>query len=91
MGYDIDFRAAIAIEGLAQAARGAAFMVPGAVGVQEGGLIVLCGLYGVPADAALALSLLKRAADLCVGGPGLIAWHYLEASHFARRRASVPD
>jgi putative membrane protein len=83
MGYDVDFRTAIIIEGLAQAVRGAAFMVPGAVGVQEGGLIVLCGLFGIPAQSALALSLIKRAADIAIGGPGLVAWHALETSRFA--------
>ena len=56
MGYSISYSDAVAIESLAQAARGAAFVVPGAVGVQEGGLIVLCALFGVPANAALALS-----------------------------------
>lgn len=86
MGYDVDLRTAIIIEGLAQAARGAAFMVPGAVGVQEGGLIILCGLFGIPAQAALALSLIKRAADIAVGGPGLVAWHVLETSRLTKKR-----
>ena len=62
-------------------------MVPGAVGVQEGGLILLCGLFGIPAQSALALSLIKRAADLAVGGPGLIAWQVLEASRIGKRKA----
>ena len=86
MGYAIDLRTAIVIEGLAQAARGAAFMVPGAVGVQEGGLIILCGLFGIQAQSALALSLIKRAADIAVGGPGLIAWHVLETSRLAKKK-----
>ena len=55
------------IESLAQAVRGAAFAVPGALGAQEGGLIALCGLFDIPAEAALALSLVKRFADLGVG------------------------
>jgi putative membrane protein len=86
MGYDIELRTAIIIEGLAQAARGAAFMVPGAVGVQEGGLIILCGLFGIPPQSALALSLIKRAADIAVGGPGLAAWHVLETSRIAKKK-----
>jgi putative membrane protein len=89
MGYPIDYRSAVIIEGLAQAVRGAAFVVPGAVGVQEGGLILLCGLFGIPAQSALALSLIKRAADLGVGGPGLIAWQVLEASRIAKRKAAA--
>jgi putative membrane protein len=87
LGHVVDYRSALIIEGLAQAVRGAAFMVPGAVGVQEGGLIMLCGLFGIPAQSALALSLIKRAADLAVGGPGLIAWQVLEASRIGKRKA----
>jgi len=85
MGYAVSYADAVAIESLAQAARGAAFVVPGAVGVQEGGLIVLCALFGVPANAALALSLIKRAADLAVGIPGLIGWHTLETRRVAHK------
>jgi putative membrane protein len=85
MGYAVSYSAAISIEGLAQAARGAAFAVPGAVGVQEGGLILLCGLFGIPAQSALALSLIKRAADLGVGGPGLLIWQVLETSRLAKK------
>jgi putative membrane protein len=88
MGYDIPYSAAVSIEGLAQAARGAAFAVPGAVGVQEGGLILLCGLFGIPAQSALALSLIKRAADLGVGGPGLLIWQALETSRIAKKSAA---
>ena len=85
MGYHPTYAEAVAIESLAQAARGAAFVVPGAVGVQEGGLVVLCALFGIPAHSALALSLIKRAADIMVGVPGLVAWHALETRRFNRR------
>jgi putative membrane protein len=78
MGYPVGFGEAVVIESLAQAVRSAAFVVPGALGVQEGGLIALCAIFGIPAEAALALSLLKRAADLVVGAPGLLVWQALE-------------
>ncbi|KQO71815.1 hypothetical protein ASF27_15920 [Methylobacterium sp. Leaf102] len=78
MGYPVSFFEAVVIESLAQAVRGAAFAVPGALGAQEGGLIALCAIFGIPAEAALALSLVKRLADLLVGVPGLLAWHALE-------------
>jgi len=85
MGYHLTYADAVAIESLAQAARGAAFAVPGGVGVLEGGLVVLCALFGVPAHSALALSLIKRSADIMVGVPGLVAWHALETRHFTKR------
>ncbi|RVU21489.1 flippase-like domain-containing protein [Methylobacterium oryzihabitans] len=78
MGYEAGFLEALVIESLAQAVRGAAFAVPGALGAQEGGLIALCAVFGIPAEAALALSLVKRLADLAVGLPSLLLWHRME-------------
>ncbi len=78
MGHSVTFVEALVIESLAQAVRGAAFVVPGAIGAQEGGLIALCALFGIPAEAALALSLVKRVADLAVGLPSLALWHVME-------------
>jgi putative membrane protein len=88
MGYHPTYADAVAIESLAQAARGAAFAVPGGVGVLEGGLVVLCALFGIPAHSALALSLIKRAADIMVGVPGLVIWHALETRRLRGRRNS---
>jgi putative membrane protein len=90
MGHPIGYAEALVIESLAQAIRGAAFIVPGALGVQEGGLIALCAVFGVPAEAALALSLIKRAADVVVGVPGLVAWQALEGRRWLRREAVGP-
>ena len=63
------------IESLAQAIRSVAFFVPGAVGVQEGGFVVVAGLFGVPPDAALSISLTKRVRELALGPsrPGRVA------------------
>ncbi|MEA3028159.1 MAG: hypothetical protein QOF91_3444 [Alphaproteobacteria bacterium] len=90
MGYPIDYGDAVIIESLMHAVRGAAFAVPGALGAQEGGLIVLCAIFGVPPDAALALSLVKRIPDLVIGVPGLLVWQAMEGwkFHSARRQAA---
>src|SRR6185369_7671691 len=85
MGYSIDFGDAVLIESLMHAVRGAAFAVPGALGAQEGGLIILCAIFGVPPEAAIALSLVKRLPDLVLGVPGLIAWQVMEGWHFHAR------
>src|SRR3546814_15038615 len=39
--------------------RSAGFVVPGALGIQEGGYIVICGLLGISHQQAIALSLLR--------------------------------
>jgi putative membrane protein len=90
MGYPVTFEQAVIVESLLHAVRGAAFAVPGALGAQEGGLIVLCAMFGVPPEAAIALSLVKRIPDLVIGVPGLIAWQTMEGWHFHSRRRPRP-
>ena len=91
MGYPVSYEQAVIIESLMHAVRGAAFAVPGALGAQEGGLIVLCAIFGIPPEAALALSLVKRIPDLVIGVPGIVAWQAMEGWHFhgAQRRAEA--
>src|SRR5258706_9972902 len=76
---------ALLLESLGQAIRGAAFAIPGALGVQEGGYLLLAPLAGLPPDTALALSLAKRAREVLLGIPGLLYLHF-----FRRAHASLP-
>jgi putative membrane protein len=78
MGYPSGYPEALVIESLMQAIRGAAFAIPGALGAQEGGLIALCAIFGVPPEAAIAMSLIKRVPDLVFGIPSLVGWQILE-------------
>ncbi len=64
------WRDALLLESLGQAIRGAAFAIPGSLGVQEGGYLLLAPLVGLPPEAALALSLAKRARELLLGRAG---------------------
>jgi putative membrane protein len=74
--FPVDWSDALLLESLGQAIRGAAFAVPGALGVQEGGYLLLAPLVGLPADTALALSLAKRTRELLLGLPGLLYLHF---------------
>ena len=78
MGYPVSPLAAIAIEGVGQGTRAAAFILPGGLGVQDGTLIAVSALFGVPAEVALAMALIKRVPDLVLGIPSLLAWQALE-------------
>lgn len=78
MGASISLPAMLAIEALLYAIRSFAFMVPNAVGVQEGAYAVLSPLLGLNAETALAVSLLKRARDFALGVPILLIWQTLE-------------
>jgi len=86
MGVGLDMAAVLAIESLLYAIRSVAFAVPNAVGVQEGAYVMLGGLFGLPPDMALALSLLKRGRDLTIGIPALLAWQAIEGGTLFRRR-----
>ena len=88
LGIPITLAEALVIESLGHAVRGAAFAVPGALGVQEGGFIALCAIYGIAAPAAIVLSLAKRVPDLVIGIPGLLIWYRWEARSGAGRSAS---
>jgi putative membrane protein len=79
MGQPIDFDDALILESLGQAARSAAFVIPGGLGAQEGAFLLVGGALGLPAEFALALSLIKRASQLLFGIPALIAWPLIEA------------
>jgi putative membrane protein len=74
MGHPIDIADALILESLGQAARSAAFLIPGGLGAQEGAFLLVGGALGLPAEFALALSLIKRVSQLLFGIPALIAW-----------------
>lgn len=82
MGLPANYPELLVIESLTQAICGAAFVIPGALGAQEGGLIAICAVFGVPADVALAMSLIKRVPDLLFGVPSLLGWQVLEGRAF---------
>lgn len=89
MGHPLPFLSVVAIESLLFAARNAAFVVPSGLGVQEGVYALLGPLFGLPSEAALALSLLKRARDIVIGVPTLLTWQLAEGRKtLADRRAA---
>jgi putative membrane protein len=90
LGHPVSLLDALMIESLIQAVRGAAFFMPGALGVQEGGLILLGAVVGLAPEVALALSLVKRIRELLVGLPGLLAWQFDQLNrHFPRTEGTT--
>lgn len=87
LGHPVDWLDALLLESAGQAIRGAAFAIPGALGAQEGGYLLLAPLVGLPPDAALALSLAKRAREFALGLPGLL---YLNLNEPGWRRQTPP-
>ncbi|WP_454716852.1 flippase-like domain-containing protein [Caulobacter segnis] len=74
LGLNPTLLQALIVEGLAQTAKVVGFAIPGALGVQEGGYLLLGGALGLTPDQALALSLLRRLRELVLGGIGLVVW-----------------
>lgn len=79
LGAPVNVADAFLLESLGQAIRSAAFFIPGALGVQEGGFLMIGGIIGLGPEVSLALSLSKRVRDLLLGLPGLIAWQIAES------------
>ncbi len=87
LGADIGFADALGIEALLHAVLATAILVPGYAGVQEAAYAGVGTLFGQPAELALAVSLLRRARDVALGVPILLAWQALE---WRRRRTRQP-
>lgn len=90
IGHPLPYLSVVAIESLLFAIRNAAFIVPGGLGVQEGAYALLGPLFGLPAEAALALSLIKRARDIAIGVPMLLTWQMAESRVGLKRGAPDP-
>ncbi len=52
--------------------------VPGALGIQEAAYAGLAPIFGLPPEVGLAASLLKRAREITIGIPVLLAWQAME-------------
>ncbi len=88
MGVKLPLVTVLVMESLIFVLRSVAFALPGAIGVQEVAYVLLGPLLGLPAEEALALSLAKRARDLAIGIPALVAWQASEARALSAARSS---
>jgi glycosyltransferase 2 family protein len=85
LGVHASFMIAGIVEIVGQGVRTVLFIVPAGLGVFEGGMVVVCGLLGIPGDIALALSLIRRGREALFTVPGLIVWQIIEARRVLRR------
>jgi putative membrane protein len=78
LGHAVSLTGALAIEGLTQAVRHAAFFVPAGVGVQDAAVVMLAQLFGVGREVALSLALVKRMREVLFGCAALASWQASE-------------
>ena len=86
IGKPLDFEAVVAIDSLVYAAKGAAVIMPNALGVQEAVYSALTPLFGVGPEFGLAMSLIKRARDIAIGVPVLLIWQIMEGHHAVKKK-----
>ena len=75
LGTPVSWRDALLLESVGQAIRGAGFVIPGALGVQEGGFLLLAPIAGLVAGRCLGIVAGKSARELLLGLPGLLYLH----------------
>jgi putative membrane protein len=85
LGHPIGILEALMLRSLTVTISDIAFIIPNAYGIQEGAFIVLGALVGLPAEAALAVSLSLRIRDVLLDPVGLLVLHQIEARRWLAR------
>ena len=81
IGRPLSLTDCVTVESLGMLARSAGFFIPGALGAQEGGLILAGSLFGLSPGTSIAIAILRRLRDVAVGMPALLAWLWAEGRH----------
>jgi uncharacterized protein (TIRG00374 family) len=71
LGLPLSYPEAVAIEAFISVAKGLGIFVPGAIGVQESGVVLLFKIFALPPPIAIVYAVLRRGRDLfyvLVGG-----------------------
>jgi uncharacterized membrane protein YbhN (UPF0104 family) len=87
LGMPIDLSQAIAAEAFIGVAKGLGIFVPGALGVQESGIVFLCLLFGMPPALGVAYAIIRRGRDVVYAAIGGI---FLYAEGFSFRNPTAP-
>ncbi|HZS32643.1 MAG TPA: lysylphosphatidylglycerol synthase domain-containing protein [Methylomirabilota bacterium] len=86
LGAPVPLATALVLEAGATGVRSAGFLVPGSLGIQEGGIVGIATLLGIPPDTGLALGLVRRIREGTFIALGYACLAALPAA--ARRRTS---
>lgn len=90
LGHPVGIGTAFLFESLGQAIRTGAFAVPGGLGIQEGGYVLVGAALGIEPGVSLALSLARRVRELLLGIPGLATWQASELGRLRGKRSGKP-
>ena len=84
LGARPTFLNALILQSMAMTVKSAAFAVPGQLGVQESGYLVVGNLLGIPGETAFAISLLLRISRFIADIAGLVLWQLIEGRRLLR-------
>ena len=87
LGMPIDMSQAVAVEAYIGVAKGLGIFVPGALGVQESGIVFLGLLFGMPPALGVAYAIIRRGRDVVYAAIGGI-FLYVEGFSFRKATAS---
>ena len=71
LDHPVDFLEAFAIEALSGVAKLAALIIPGSLGVQEGGQVLVFAVFGLSTSLAMTFGVIRRCRELVWVGFGL--------------------
>ena len=78
LGIPAGFAKAYVIEAASQAIRSGFFILPGALGAQESGFLLMGRLLGISDQMSMALALIRRVREVAFGLSGVIMWQWVE-------------
>ncbi|HEY3757481.1 MAG TPA: lysylphosphatidylglycerol synthase domain-containing protein [Opitutaceae bacterium] len=78
MHASLSLAGAFALEALLQALTSVAFFVPGNIGIQEGGFLLIGHALGLDTPTCVALAGARRIRDLLFYVPGVVYWQFAE-------------
>jgi glycosyltransferase 2 family protein len=87
LGMPIDFSQALAVEAFISVAKALGIFVPGALGVQESGIVFLCYLFGLPPALGISYAIIRRGREVVYAAIGGI---FLYAGGFSFRKRIAP-
>jgi putative membrane protein len=74
----IDLKLAFAIESLSTMAKGAGFFIPGSLGAQEGGIVLLFASFDMSTPVAATYSIVRRLREILWIGIGMVILYFME-------------
>ena len=80
LGMPIGWTQALAVEAFISVAKMLGLFVPGALGVQESGIALVCRLAGLPDALGLAYAIIRRGRDVVYASLGWLLLYLEEAS-----------